>query len=124
MESLCDKNPVLNAINWGSGALDILFNTSDAASNNLQLALLYTMDCYFKMGLSNLSTSYLANPASVQALEFSGCFKGYVEFQMYGNQCCKEMVGDTLKGGALNKIFTAFFYRKNIQTAEDLINLM
>lgn len=53
-ESLCDKNPVLNAINWGSGALDILFNTSDAASNNLQLALLYTMDCYFKMGLNGI----------------------------------------------------------------------
>ena len=122
-ESLCDKNPVLNAINWGSGALDILFNTSDAASNNLQLALLYTMDCYFKMGLSNLSTSYLANPASVQALEFSGCFKGYVEFQMYGNSVAKKWIGDTLKGGALNKIFTAFFYRKNIQTAEDLIKL-
>lgn len=122
-EKLCDQNYLLNVINWESGALDILFNTSDAASNNLQLALLYTMDCYLKMGLSNSSIAYLSNPTSDQALEFSGCFKGYVEFQIYGNSVAKKWIGDTLKGGALNKAFTALFYRENIQTAEDLTKL-
>ena len=118
---LCDKNLVLKTIDLGSGAMDVLFNASDAASNNLKLAILYTMDCYFKTALSNASVQYLENKDSAQI--FNSCFEGYVEFQMYGNSVAKSWIGSVTDGGALNHAFTYIFYRENLNNASELKNL-
>lgn len=121
---LCDKNAVLKSIDWSADAMDILFNTSDAASNNLKLSILYTMDCYFKMGLSNAATSYLSHPTDKEAaLTFNSCFDGYVNFQIYGNHTAKSWISSITDDGALNHAFTYIFCREALKSAEELKNL-
>ncbi len=121
---LCEKNIVLKSIDWGADAMDILFNTSDAASNNLKLSILYTMDCYFKMGLSNAATSYLSHPTDKEAaLTFNSCFDGYVNFQIYGNHTAKSWISSVSDDGALNHAFTYIFCREALKSAEELKSL-
>lgn len=121
---LCDKNAVLKSIDWSADAMDILFNTSDAASNNLKLSILYTMDCYFKMGLSNAATSYLSNPTDKETAQtFNSCFDGYVNFQIYGNHTAKSWISSVTDDGALNHAFTYIFCREALKSAEELKNL-
>ena len=121
---LCEKNIVLKSIDWGADAMDILFNTSDAASNNLKLSILYTMDCYFKMGLSNAATSYLSHPTDKEAaLTFNSCFDGYVNFQIYGNHTAKSWISSVTDDGALNHAFTYIFCREALKSAEELKTL-
>ena len=104
--------------------MDILFNTSDAASNNLNLSILYTMDCYFKMGLSNAATQYMSHPTDNEAAQtFNSCFTGYVNFQIYGNHTAKSWISSVTDGGALNHAFTYIFYRENLKNASELKNL-
>lgn len=108
---LCDASPVLKVIDRGAGAMDIIFNTSDNAANNLKLELLYTMDNYFRMGLNDATLNYQYDKTSENASAFNGCFEGYVEFQMYGNNVAKSWIGDVEDGGVLNHAFTYIFYR-------------
>lgn len=121
---LSSDNPILKAIDLGSDTMDILFNTSDAASNNLKLSILYTMDCYFKMGLSNAATQYMSHPTDNEAAQtFNSCFTGYVNFQIYGNHTAKSWISSVTDGGALNHAFTYIFYRENLKNASELKNL-
>ena len=121
---LCEKNIVLKNIDWSADAMDILFNTSDAASNNLKLSILYTMDCYFKMGLNNAATSYLSHPTDKEAAQtFNSCFDGYVNFQIYGNHTAKSWISSVTDDGALNHAFTYIFCREALKSAEELKNL-
>lgn len=121
---LSSDNPILKAIDLGSDTMDILFNTSDAASNNLKLSILYTMDCYFKMGLSNAATQYMSHPTDNEAAQtFNSCFTGYVNFQVYGNHTAKSWISSVTDGGALNHAFTYIFYRENLKNASELKNL-
>ena len=121
---LSSDNPILKAIDLGSDTMDILFNTSDAASNNLKLSILYTMDCYFKMGLSNAATQYMSHPTDNEAAQtFNSCFTGYVNFQIYGNYTAKSWISSVTDGGALNHAFTYIFYRENLKNASELKNL-
>ena len=121
---LSNDNPILKAIDLGADTMDILFNTSDAASNNLKLSILYTMDCYFKMGLSNAATQYMSHPTDNEAAQtFNSCFTGYVNFQIYGNHTAKSWISSVTDGGALNHAFTYIFYRENLKNASELKNL-
>ena len=121
---LSSDNPILKAIDLGSDTMDILFNTSDAASNNLKLSILYTMDCYFKIGLSNAATQYMSHPTDNEAAQtFNSCFTGYVNFQIYGNYTAKSWISSVTDGGALNHAFTYIFYRENLKNASELKNL-
>ena len=121
---LSNDNPILKAIDLGADTMDILFNTSDAASNNLKLSILYTMDCYFKMGLSNAATQYMSQLTDNEAAQtFNSCFTGYVNFQIYGNHTAKSWISSVTDGGALNHAFTYIFYRENLKNASELKNL-
>ena len=121
---LAEKNVVLKSIDLGSGAMDILFNTSEASSDNLKLSLLYTMDCYLKTGLNQASMEYLENKSDNDlAQTFNGCFEGYVEFQMYGNKVAKSWIGSVTDGGVLNHAFSYIFYRENLKNASELKSL-
>ena len=122
--NLCDKNPILKSIDWTADAMDILFNTSDAATNNLKLSILYTMDCYFKMGLSNAATQYLNHKTDNTAAQtFDSCFEGYVNFQIYGNDTAKSWISSVHDDGALNHAFTYIFCREALTNASELKNL-
>lgn len=121
---LAKGNPVLESIDLGADAMDILFNTSDGAANNLKLALLYTMDCYLKMGLGNASLQYMNNKNdNEKAQTFSSCFQGYIDFQIYGNHVARSWISSVTDGGALNHVFTYIFYRENLKNAEELKKL-
>ena len=123
-ENLCDKNLILKSIDWSADAMDILFNTSDAATNNLKLSILYTMDCYFKMGLSNAATQYLNHKTDNTAAQtFDSCFEGYVNFQIYGNDTAKSWISSVHDDGALNHAFTYIFCREALTNASELKNL-
>lgn len=122
--NLCDKNPILKSIDWTADAMDILFNTSDAATNNLKLSILYTMDCYFKMGLSNAATQYLNHKTDNTAAQtFDSCFEGYVNFQIYGNDTAKSWISSVHDDGALNHAFTYIFCREALKNASELKDL-
>ena len=123
-DKLCDKNLVLKSIDWSADTMDILFNTSNAASDNLKLSILYTMDCYFKMGLSNASEQYLKSRTdSTAAQTFNSCFEGYVNFQIYGNDTAKSWISSVHNDGVLNRAFTYIFCREALKNASELKNL-
>ena len=121
---LCKENPILKQLDYGAAALDIMFAFSDDAANNLKLAILYTMDCYFKMGLSNAASNYINQPTDKDAAQiFNGCFEGYVNFQIYGNNTAKSWISSVTDGGVLKHAYTYIFYRENLKNAAGLKNL-
>ena len=123
-KGLTEENVELKIIDFGADAMDILFNTSDAAANNLKLSILYTMDCYLKMGLSDVASRYLNQKTDENlAQTFNSCFEGYINFQIYGNSIAKAWIGSVIDGGALNRIITYIIYRENLKTASELTAL-
>ena len=120
---LCNANPVLSGIEFGISGLDMCFDSTNRASNDLKLALLYTVDQYMKMGMMNASTSYLDEKTSKNAQTFIACFEAYVQFQMYGNKFISTWLNDYLDGGIFSDIINMVFYQENIQTAEELLAL-
>ena len=118
---LRDKNPVLNGIVLTTEGLDALFNTSDSASNNLKLALLYTTDCYMKLGLISAANDFRNEKSSESGKAFLSCFKGYLEFQMYGNDYSQEWLEQYLDSGAFSNAWNLLFEQDNIKTAQELI---
>ncbi|MDO5403876.1 MAG: hypothetical protein Q4F11_10605, partial [Eubacteriales bacterium] len=57
-EKLLEINPVLKGIDLGVSSLDMCFDTSNSASNNLKLAVFYNVDCYMAMGMMNARETY------------------------------------------------------------------
>ena len=116
---LSEKNPILESLKYGSGAMDILFNTSDINSDNLKLSLLYTMDCYFRTALSDASALYATAKDSECAVTLVSCFQGYTTFQIYANNVAKSYISGVTSGGALNNLYADIFYREGVQNAKE-----
>lgn len=122
-DKLTDINPILKAVELGIAGLDVYFDTTTSASNNLKLALLYTIDCYMRTGMSNATQTFLADRSAENGRKFKECFEAYVQFQMFGNEFAKEWLGQYLNGGAIKDCFNLLFQRENIKTAKELESL-
>ena len=121
--ALEDSNPVLGALNWGMNGLDVCFNSQDRASNNLKLALLYTMDCYMQQGMFAAADSFRCEPNSENGKNFTYCFNAYIRFQMYANNYATTWLNNYLNGGAASDIINWIYYKENVSTATELINI-
>ena len=119
-EKLTAANPALKGIELGVAGLDACFDTSKSAANNLKLALLYTVDCYMSTTLSKASMKFTSNKTASNARNFREYFKGYVQFQMFGNKYAEKWLGQYLKGGIVKDIFNRIFKKQNIKTANDM----
>lgn len=120
---IVDTNPVLRNLKLGVAGLDACFDTTNAASNNLKLALLYTVDSYMRSGMVKAAKSYQSAHTSSRAIKFQECFEGYVQFQMFGNTYAKNWLGHYLNGGVVKDLFNQFFKKENIKTAKNLQTL-
>ncbi len=121
--SLCNMNPVLKGIELGVAGLEVCFNTTNVASNELKLALLYTTDYYLKQGMLNAETSFDSSGTMENGQVFLACFQGYIQFQMYGNHFAESWLDDYLNNrGLLNEV-NKLFHSENVQTANDLLSL-
>lgn len=117
--------PALKGIKLSRQAIELCFNTTSGAESNLKLALLYTADYYFQLGLMSASKAFMDDQTSVKAAQtFMGCFRGYIEFQMYGNSYAKDWV-DEFKDqqGILAAAIQQMFYRENLDEAARLSDL-
>ncbi|MCC8102403.1 MAG: hypothetical protein LIP11_09175 [Clostridiales bacterium] len=96
-DALCDANVILKTVDLSVSGLNILFDTTDSASNNLKLALLYTMDCYMQMGMMTAAADYMNDwTDTAAAVNYLSCFRGYLEFQMFGNDFAVTWLEDYL----------------------------
>ncbi len=120
---LTDANPWLGGIELYAAGLDVLFNTSNSASNNLKLALLYTMDCYMSIALTDAASEYRSNKTPANARKFRECFEAYVEFQMFGNEYAKQWLDEYLDGESISNAVRKILNKKNIKTAQDLLKI-
>lgn len=116
-------NPWLGGIELYAAGLDVLFNTSNSASNNLKLALLYTMDCYMSIALTDAASEYRSNKTPANARKFRECFEAYVEFQMFGNEYAKQWLDEYLDGESISNAVRKILNKKNIKTAQELLKL-
>ncbi len=129
--TLCKKNTMMAAVDLEVTALNMLFNTEESASNNLKLALLYTLDCYMELGMLDAFDTYYdgyynsfwsdVEQNSEDARDFIACFRGYLEFQMYGNSFAVTWLEDYLGGGVLSSAIRSIFNSEEVETAQDLI---
>ncbi len=118
---LCDANPVLKGLDLGLSGLDVMFDSTNMTSNNLKLALLYTLDCYMKQGMMSATSGFMDNKTAENGKNFLACFRAYVQFQMYGNDYAKTWLEAYLDSGALSNIINVIFNQENIKTAKELI---
>ncbi len=120
-EKLCNASPVLKAIDWSQTGVDLLFDATNSMSNNLKLALLYTVDCYFRSALSEANITYLNNTDDIDSAKtIISCLTAYEQFRIYGNDYAKEWLDGYMSGGILKPFLNQIFYRENLETAEDL----
>ena len=116
------NNPLLKEIGYGVSALDACFDTSNSASNNLKLALLYTMDSYLHQALRYSRQEYSSNRTEKNARTFNECFSAYLEFQIFASKYAKGWIDDYLENGEIRKLWNAFFEKNNIVNATQLLN--
>lgn len=119
-DCLVDSNPILKSVELGIAGLDACFDTTNSASNNLKLALLYTIDCYMFIGMSNANQDFMLDQSALNGKKSKECFEAYIQFQMFGNEFAKGWLGQYLSGGVIKDLFNSFFQKENIKTAKEL----
>ena len=122
-DELSKDNPILEGMSIGKISADILFDTTNTASNNLKSVLLGTMDGYMNTALYNASAKYQSSKTSSNGRKFIYAFEGYLSFQMYGNSYAKKWFTSYIKDGSVTSSVRNLFKKKKIQTAKDLIDL-
>ena len=124
-EILCDGNPTLKvvstSIELGVSGMDALFDTTNNTSNNLKLALLYTLDSYMKLGMMNATADFMSSNTQENAKTYIGCFQAYVQFQMCGNDYSTGWLEDCIDDKSLSGLIKQIFLRDNISTGKELI---
>lgn len=122
-EKLGAVNPVLKMIDLGVTGLDMCFDTTNKASNNLKLVLFYTADCYLQQGMMRAKSQFTSNNSSVNGRTFQACFQAYIQFQNFGNEYAKTWLNGYLHSGFISDAFNWLFNQNNISTANELISL-
>ena len=124
-ELVSNGSTVLKGVELSVSAIDLCFNTTSEAESNLKLALLYTADCYFQLGLMSASQAFMDKQTDATAARtFMACFRGYAEFQMYGNSYGKDWVdGFRDQQGLLAAFIQQKFYQDNLEESQRLSDL-
>ncbi len=124
-EILCNGNLTLqvvsDSIELGVSGMDALFDTTNSASNNLKLALLYTLDSYMKLGMMNATADFMSSNTQENAKTYIGCFQAYVQFQMCGNDYSIGWLEECIDDKSLSGLIKQIFLRDNISTGKELI---
>ena len=114
---------ILKAINIEKMTLDVLFNSSDTASNNFKLLVLYIVDTYFDSALEQSLKNYNGTSSVSNGVTLIQCYKGYIEYQMYGLDYTKNFINDIVDEGSIHHIIEQIFFKESIQSAEELTRL-
>ena len=114
---------VLKAIDIEKMTLDVLFNSSDTASNNFKLLVLYIVDTYFDSALEQSLKNYNSTSSVSNGVTLIQSYKGYIEYQMYGLDYTKTFISDIVDSGPIHHIIEQIFFKESIQSAEELTRL-
>ena len=111
---------ILKSINIEKQILDVLFNTSDTASNNFKLLVVYIVDTYFYNAMKSAKTAFEISQTEENARTFTACYRAYAEYQMYGLDYTKTFMKDIVDSGPLHNIVEQIFFRESINNAQEL----
>ena len=114
--------PILAAIDIEKMTLDVLFNSSETASNKFKLLVLYTVDTYFRSALDKSYNDYKSNGTVENAEILIQCYKAYIEYQVYGLDYTKTFIDGIVDGGPIHSIVEQIFFKENIENAAELNN--
>ena len=114
--------PILAAIDIEKMTLDVLFNSSETASNNFKLLVLYTVDTYFRSALDKSYNDYKSNGTVENAGILIQCYKAYIEYQVYGLDYTKTFIDGIVDGGPIHSVVEQIFFKENIENAAELNN--
>jgi len=112
--------PVLKAIDIEKMTLDVLFNSSDTASNNFKLLVVYIVDTYFESALELSKANYESSGTITNAASFVECYQAYIDYQIYGLEYTKTFIKDIVDSGPLHNLIEQIFFRESIESAEEL----
>lgn len=114
--------PILAAIDIEKMTLNVLFNSSETASNNFKLLVLYIVDTYFRSALDKSYNDYKSNGTVENAEILIQCYKAYIEYQVYGLDYTKTFIDGIVDGGPIHSIVEQIFFKENIENAAELNN--
>ena len=114
--------PILAAIDIEKMTLGVLFNSSETASNNFKLLVLYIVDTYFRSALDKSYNDYKSNGTVENAEILIQCYKAYIEYQVYGLDYTKTFIDGIVDGGPIHSIVEQIFFKENIENAAELNN--
>lgn len=111
---------VLEAIDIEKIALDVLFNSSDTASNNFKLLVLYIVDTYFSSSLKSSYENYKKTGSFGDSCTLVQCYRSYIEYQIYGLDYTKTFIDDIVDNGGIHSIVEQIFFKDNVKNASEL----
>lgn len=86
----------------GMETLDLIFNNDDMASNNIKLALMYTMNEYGKQALNTMNYNYKMDGSQENAKALNAGFSSYLAYQEYATDWARTFVSDATNEGLKN----------------------
>ncbi|MCI7085807.1 leucine-rich repeat protein [bacterium] len=111
---------VLKAIDIEKMTLDVLFNTSETASDNFKLLVLYIVDTYFSSALEQAYDNYKSSGTVSNAATLIQCYRAYIEYQVYGLDYTKTFVNNIVDSGTIHHIIEQIFFQESIESAAEL----
>ena len=100
--------------------LDVLFNTSETASDNFKLLVLYIVDTYFSSALEQAYDNYKSSGTVSNAATLIQCYRAYIEYQVYGLDYTKTFINNIVDGGTIHHIIEQIFFQESIESAAEL----
>ena len=111
---------VLKAIDIEKMTLDVLFNSSETASNNFKLLVLFTVDTYFSSALEQAYNNYKNSPTVLNAGILIQSFRAYIEYQTYGLDFTKTFINEIVDGDGIHRIVEEIFFKESVESADEL----
>lgn len=120
-----EVNPIFAVLDLSVSGIDLLFGSSDSASNDIKLAYLYLADVYLHQGLRSIAKEFMdsnyndpSKRSSESARQFIDAFKTYLRFQQYGNNYADEWLDNYIQ--VRSGFIKRWFHKKEIQNAKDM----
>ena len=117
-EVIKNKIPVFAIAELSITGMNVLFDSSKTAANDVKLTYFLLCDSYMRTGAIKTAQQYREMPSSVSAGVFLDSFTGYLTFQKYGDDYAKEWIDDYIS--AREPFFIWIFNRENIKKAKEL----
>ena len=99
---------VLETIKLGQKTLDYIFNSNDAAENNLKLLILYIIGNYARESATNLRTVFNNSQTASNGSDFVNGYLEYVIYQKYATELANGYVQESTYDGLWNQIKNSF----------------